>query len=360
MNDFKNSWLCALKKKAYPPKDIKLTAMSNGESNGIRVMSQEDVPKNSPFWAYEFETLKSMTCTSFSIINKIFFYMNYLPEWATMIIFALFFSVIIVIIFFANMFCGIWDHVSNFGELIKHLYNFKKFNEEPADPVEDAIPLYKKWSTYYNPLLVIMYFIGAMYSAIIISPVVVTTYSFFKALGANYVVREKNSQEVPPNEVPKLNVFSFIKSALYYKKTFIIILVMLNLMVATNEYLGTSYLPGVIIALLILIFGLKILQTEVPEKLFPVVNTNFPSLSQPKVDLEYPDKIEICKEEKNYPDSKVKNEKTTTGFWTFNVLEKITTKPTASYEGGGKAFKNVSKSTPTLKPKTKKYNLKLV
>ena len=58
-------------------------------------------------------------------------------------------------IFFANMFCGIWDHVSNFGELIKHLYNFKKFNEEPADPVEDAIPLYKKCNIkeYYEKIL---------------------------------------------------------------------------------------------------------------------------------------------------------------------------------------------------------------
>lgn len=286
--------------------------------------------------------------------------MNYLPEWATMIIFALFFSVIISLIYFANIICGVWNHAANFGKLIKNLYNPKKFNNDPTSDPEDTLPIYKKWSTYYNPFFVIMYFIGAIVSSIIVSPFVVTVYTFFKALGANYIVREKNNNGIAPEDVPKLNVFSFIKSALYYKKTFIIILVMLNLMGATNEYLGTSYLPGVIIALLILIFGLKILQTDIPEKLYPVVNTNFPPLSQPKVDLKNEKKTEICKEEEDYPNLTKKIIKTITGFLTPNVLDTNTAKGNNSHQGGGKSFKNVPKPTPTLKPKIKKYNLKLV
>ena len=361
MNDFKNSWLCTLKNKAYPQKDnAKLSDTDNGmDANNVKKFSSDDKPKYSPFWAYEFETMKSMTCTSFSIINKVFFYMNYLPEWATMILFALFFSVIITIIFIANMLCGIWDHVSNFGELIKNLYNFKKFNNEEPDAEEEALPFYKKWSTITNILYVIVYFIGSIYSAIIISPVVVTTYTFFKALGANYVVRDKNFDinSSKPEDAPKLNVFSFIKSSLYYKKTFIIILVMLNLMGATNEYLGTSYLPGVIIALLILIFGLKILKTDIPEKLFPVLNTNFPPLSQPQVNLDNIKEVEICKKEKTFTKTIRENIKSITGFFGPNVFTRDTKKQPSSnnYGGGGRTIKP---SVP--KQKTKIYNLKLV
>ena len=105
MNDFKNSWLCTLKKKAYPDKGSLNDAVSGNDLENNLDATGDNVPKNSPFWAYEFETMKSMTCTSFSIINKVFFYMNYLPEWATMFLFALFFSVIITIIFVANMLC---------------------------------------------------------------------------------------------------------------------------------------------------------------------------------------------------------------------------------------------------------------
>jgi hypothetical protein len=362
MNDFKNSWLCTLKNKAYPKKDGEIEKMSSGvDNNGIRSISRDDMPKNSPFWAYEFETMKSMTCTSFSIINKVFFYMNYLPEWATMILFALFFSVIITIIFIANMLCGIWDHVSNFGELIKNLYNFNKFNGQAPDLEEEALPFYKKWSTITNILYVMLYFIASIYSAIIISPVVVTLYTFFKALGANYVVRDKNYKGLP-EDAPKLNVFSFIKSALYYKKTFIIILVMLNLMGATNQYLGSSYLPGVIIALVILIFGLKILNIDRPENLFPVLNSNFPPLSQPKVNLNNETPVKICNnKEENYSNFIPKITKSITGYWGPNVFETNTTKPSSSsYSGGGRAIKNIVSNVSNPKPKTKIYNLKLV
>jgi hypothetical protein len=361
MNDFKNSWLCTLKKKAYPDKGNISDALSGLDSEHLENADGKNVPKNSPFWAYEFETMKSMTCTSFSIINKVFFYMNYLPEWATMILFALFFSVIITIIFVANMLCGIWDHVSNFGELIHNLYDFKNFNggrgiEEI--PPDSNLPLYKRWSwsTITNLLYVMVYFIGAIYSAILISPVVVTTYTFFKALGANYVVRDKNFKG-KLKDAPKQNIFSFIKSSLYYKKTFIIILVMLNLMGTTNEYLGTSYLPGVIIALLILIFGLKILNTNTPEYLFPVFNSNFPTLSLPFLDLATTmPEVEICKEEADFPLNVAVTKKTVTGFWSTSVLNNSTNQAQA-LAGGGIRAPIIQKAS---KPKTKIYNLKLV
>lgn len=359
MNDFKNSWLCTLKNKAYPPVDPTNTDPIpdiNGYINPIKPK-----PDNSPFWAYEFETMKSMTCASFSIINKVFFYMNYLPEWATMFLFALFFSLIIPLIFFVNIVYGFGYHILNFGELIKNLYNFEDFNKE-SNNRDKTLPFYKKWSTITNILYLIAYFIGALYS-FAFGSVIVTTYTFLKALGANYVVRDKNfdPKNQKPEDAPKLNIFSFIKSSLYYKKTFIIILVMLNLMGTTNEYLGTSYLPGVIIALLILIFGLKILNTENPEKLYSVLDPNFPNLSLPILDLRTSMKpVEICKEEAEFPINKAEVKKTVTGFWSNSVLNNSTTQEIIQAGGGIKRTVIQNAQKPKPKTKTKIYNLKLV
>jgi len=376
MDKFKNSWLCSLKNKAYPSaKKTKFDSVIETTAEPVptfnepqhaadfRGQSSEDtpfikpdinkLPQNSPFWAYEFETLKKMTCTSFSIINNVFFYMNYLPEWATMIIFGLFFSVIITGIFFANLVYGLWPHLSNFGNLVDHLYNPSDFNKGLTGLEESK--WYKTWIFY--PVIVFFYFIAALYSALFISPTIVTFYAFFKALGANYVVRDKTSKEIP-KDAPKQNVFSFIKNTLYYKKTFLIILVMLNLMGVTNEFLGTSYLSGVIIACLILIFGLKILEINIPDDLCEVTNTNFPPLKQPKADLvTLYEAINMCDDT---PTKVVTNSEpiiSVTGYQGSNVLENI---PVS--RGGSGSFRggNSFKSKPSPKPKTKIYNLKLV
>ena len=399
MEDFKNSWLCSLKKKAYPStgkdkaNDI-LAVTSNIESSvpsgsepepghmldiepgmiGRRSIDSagatitpdiNSLPQNSPFWAYEFETMRKTTCTSFSIINSVFFYMNYLPEWATMIMFALFFSVILTFIFLINWGYGLWVHLSNFGKMLDNLYNPEKFNENSLTNVIKPKGEWNSWSNIWfqikNIFYVFVYFIGALYSAIIISPVIVTFYALFKALGANYVVRDKTTKEVP-DDAPKQNVFSFIKSTLYYKKTFLIILVMINLMGITNEYLGPSYLPGVIIAILILIFGLKILETVEPVDLCLVKNPKFPSLNQPKVNLDKTalaalTPVDMCSDKPTDYIDRSANVTTVTGYLGSNVLENKTadntTVPSKALIGGAPGLQKT-------KPKRKIYNLKLV
>lgn len=406
MEDFKNSWLCSLKKKAYPSpdkdkaKDILAVASSPVSSvpsvqgtivtdiptgsfpghmldqpgpigrpsiNSTTITPDIDsLPQNSPFWAYEFETMRKTTCNSFSIINSVFFYMNYLPEWATMIIFALFFSVIITFIFLINWGYGLWVHLSNFGKMIDNLYNPEKFNENNLTNVTKPKGEWNSWSNIWfqikNIFYVFAYFIGALYSAIIISPTIVTFYALFKALGANYVVRDKTTNEVP-DDAPKQNVFSFIKSTLYYKKTFLIILVMINLMGITNEYLGPSYLPGVIIAILILIFGLKILETVEPADLCVVKNPKFPSLNQPKVNLTKDflsslTPVDMCSDKPTPYIDRSANVTTVTGYLGSNVLEN----KTADNTMGSKITPLIGGAPGLQKTKLKRkiYNLKLV
>ena len=132
---------------------------------------------------------------------------------------------------------------------------------------------------------------------------------------------------------------------------------MLNLMATTNEYLGTSYLPGVIIALIILIFGLKVLEISPPEELYPVLNSNFPPLTQPKLvpNSRLPE-VNVCIDKPTPVSEPDKIIKTVTGFEGPDVLQKN------EFRGGGRALKNsvIKSVTNVIKSKTKLYNLKLV
>jgi hypothetical protein len=256
LDDFKNTWLCSLLAKSEP--------------KGLK----------SAFWTFEYESLASNLCMSFTILQKIFFYLNYLPEWATMILFALFFSVIIIIINVCNFFYSLFSHISHIPALFDHVISPQSLNETASDNHGFDILFAYFW--FY------IYLIIGFWSAIL-SPIFITLYTFYKALSANYYVRMKEQSDPPQ----KMNLFSFIKNVLYYKKTFIIILVMFNLMTVANEYLGSSYMPGVVIAILILIFGMKILVTDVPAELYAVTNAVFPPLSQKSVSIIDTD-INLC------------------------------------------------------------------
>jgi hypothetical protein len=235
MDKFFNTWLCSLQKK------------------------------DTFFFIFETDVLKSMMRMSFAVISGVFFYMNYLPEWLTMLVFSMFFAIILIGIYVSNIIYGIYAHVVKYVELISFLL-------KPNDD-EDTLLLDYPGIIMYS----VLYFWAAIIS-VIISPALITIYTLFKALSVNYIVRKKDKIDEPPQ---KMNLISFIKNVFYYKKTFIIILSVLKLMSSTNSYLGSSYMIGLIIAILILIFGLNILIPDDPDdSLFSVLNPNFPTLEQ--------------------------------------------------------------------------------
>jgi hypothetical protein len=341
MKKFTNTWLCSLGYKADPISDI------TSEKPTTPIFK-------SPFWTFEHNTLKSMLCMSFTILSTIFYYMNYLPEWAIMIFFAYFFSIILTIIYMGNFIYGAYSHLSNIPALWKNLWDSDAFNGIPPSNIEPkgVFDYTKKFLGYVKLFLYfLLYLMGAVFSAIA-APVFITCYTFIKALSATYVVRQKEPV-TDPRDAPKMNLLSFIKNIVYYKKTFIIILVMLNLMGAANQYLGKSYMPGVIIAILILIFGMNILTPDDPSSTLFAVNlkAEFPPLSQPpaekgiKQNSCFPEVKEKVNDAMGDKISKVTNQP-------VNVLKSIT-------KGGSKFFKggNAKKS---VTPKVKMYNVKLV
>jgi hypothetical protein len=317
MDKFLNMWLCSLQKK------------------------------DTFFWIFETDVLKSMMRMSFVIISTVFFYMNYLPEWLTMIVFSTFFAIILGGIYVSNFIYGIYTHVVKYIELISVLL---KPNDGEATLLFDypGIIMYS-----------ILYFWGAIIS-IMISPALITIYTLFKALSVNYIVRKKDKPDDPPQ---KMNLISFIKNVFYYKKTFIIILAMFKLMGSANSYLGSSYMLGVIIAILILIFGLNILIPDDPDdSLFSVLNPKFPTLDQQEA--KSGNSIDICNVDiKKVDTNKVvsnsdKNSSINISIVTkqpADVLEVIIPEGnTKKIIGGGKRKISITKS------KQKLYNLKLV
>ena len=331
MANFKNTWLCSLGYKADP---------GSLPENIAKYKATKEVFYLSPFWTFEQNTLKSMLCMSFTIVSNVFYYMNFLPEWATMLFFALFFSIILTVIYISNFIYGIFSHISNILELWKNLWDIN---------YNSGISEHFGWSWITTFLYFMLYLIVIFWSAII-TPSFITLYTFYKALSANYVVRKKGQTE---KNAEKMNFISFIKNVMYYKKTFIIILVMLNLMGTTNEYLGASYLPGVIIAVLILIFGMNILAVEEPLELFKILpNAVFPPLEHPVVRIDPNVTVNNCVAEAllTKPPTDGNANSTATGE-KINVLKTSTSNLTG---GSGGREKKV-----TI-PKVKRYNIQLV
>ena len=127
---------------------------------------------------------------------------------------------------------------------------------------------------------------------------------------------------------------------------------MLKLMSSANSYLDSSYMPGVIIAILILIFGLNILiPDDVDDSLFSVLNTNFPTLDQqvPKEGIS----INMCNKDLNTNPNPNPNPNPSISIVTkqpSNVLE--VTSSSNKMMGGGKRKNSM--------PKQKLYKIKLV
>ena len=253
MDNFFETWVCSLQKK-----------------------------DKSPFWIFETDVLKNMMCMSFIIFSSIFYYMNYLPEWLIMIVFSIFFLGLLYLIYIVNFIYGIYAHIIKFIDLISYLLF-------PAN--KEVI-----WLDYPGIFIYSIIYFWAAVISLMVSPALITAYTLFKALNVNYIVRKKDNK--PNDPIQKMNLVSFIKNVFYYKKTFIIILTLIKLIMSANSYLGSSYMLGVIIAIFILIYRMNILiPSDIDDSLFSVLNDNLPPLDQQVPEKGSP--IDMCDKEAN-------------------------------------------------------------
>lgn len=95
-------------------------------------------------------------------------------------------------------------------------------------------------------------------SALVVAPCM-SLYSVISPLFATYDIYNKNEKD------PQ-NFASFLKNTFFYKKNLILLLSMLSLAYNASTYLGNNFLIGVIVAILVAVFGLGIFKQPIPAK----------------------------------------------------------------------------------------------
>jgi hypothetical protein len=306
LNTFSDSWLCNIEEWAKPG----------------RILSN--------FWLFESNILKPMTANTFGLMNCIFYKMNYFPEWLIMILYSIIFTFVFFGLYIYNFFTGIFLHLTNLYQ-----YFLKPDENDPA-----------KWDTanpsYFNIKNMFLFFFvwtTTSFLSVLFSPFFITIYCLLAPLSATYKLAD--SDKTSSRAHTENTFMSFIKDVVTYKKTLILLLIIYKLINSTNTYLGSSYLSGVVIALLILIFGLKIFATNKPiddttEILLKKIS--LPNLSKQPISRKGDEDPGFCKKNED-PDETLNNEEDVSQYFTGGMKKVL---------------------EPKEKIRIKKYNVKLV
>jgi hypothetical protein len=312
LNSFSNSWLCSITEWAKPGSGI----FSN-------------------FWLYESSILKQMTADTFGLMNSIFYKINYLPEWLIMLIYSFLFTIVFFIIYIFNVVKGFILHITNLFQYFRSPKNGS--SSEWDDPSYFDIFNIKQIFLFF-----VFFFVWGFVSLIsfIISPIFITIYCLLSPLSAKYTLASMDKSSTEKNKLH--NFFSFLKDVVTHKNSFILLLIIYNLMTNTKKYLGIPYVYGLVIGLLILIFGLKIFESKKPTEDTTEIllkTTSLPDLSKQPDIIQGVPTLDYC------------NKKAST-----NDVIDINDVNAEQYFSGGKANNTKSNS----KMKIKQYNIKLI
>jgi hypothetical protein len=179
-----------------------------------------------------------MTARSFGAVDKVFNCLNFLPEWAAMLIYSMFGIFIIIGINFYNFLLGILTHFSNLqqyfrGALDKDPNTWESANDIEIFSFKNITKILMFWFVWWWVSLILLF----------LNPIFVTIYTLIAPLFATYKLEGSND---------KYNFLWFIIDAFIYKKTFIIFLATFSLLSSVLTYLGSTYLPGAVIGVILL------------------------------------------------------------------------------------------------------------
>jgi hypothetical protein len=208
-----------------------------------KIMEYGNNPNNnlSNLGLFMSEVLSSMTSKSFGIINNIFKLLNYLPEWLTMLVTPILIIFIGMLIYGYNFIVGIFYHI----------LNLKQYFKEASQDNPNIWEKDKDVSLLRIVKIVLFCFVWWWVSLISVftSPIIISIYTLIKSLTAKYNLDKGDGE---------YSFLNFIKDNIIYKKSFLLTLATLGLINSTNTYLGSSYMFGLIIGIIIVayIFGL--------------------------------------------------------------------------------------------------------
>jgi hypothetical protein len=167
LESFKNGFLCYFKKRANPTKTL----------------------SNIPL--YFSKVYDNIVATNFWVINSLFLYLNYLPEWLIMVFYGFFGFFLWFGFYFFNIMISIFYHIVNIPQLFRSKDKNSDIWEEDKNISLFRITKLIIFCVMWIPLFISTFFI---------TPIVLTIYSCFAPLFATYTINGKN----------KLNVFNFI------------------------------------------------------------------------------------------------------------------------------------------------------
>jgi hypothetical protein len=223
LDSFVNSFICLLKTWADP-------------SGGFL----------SSYALYFSKVYDNIVAKNFLFINFVFGSLGqYLPESIIMLVYAFFGPIIWIVLFLFSNGLSILYHTVKLGEL------FRGKSNTDNNVVWSNFDLFSMTGFFQFMFFIFLGFAICLISTFVM-PIIFTLYALIAPLSAKYKLIDTtdNDKTVLENQ----GVMNFIMSTFVYKKFFFFLLASLSLILNGNNYLGSSYLVGILIAIVILYF----------------------------------------------------------------------------------------------------------
>jgi hypothetical protein len=216
----------------------------------ICALKSVSTPTSGPFanaGLYWSNVYNSIIATNFTAINTIFFYLSYLPESVIMILYSFLGIFIWTGLYFINFVFGAFYHVINILELFR--------NTLPKDETKWEAPAD---TTIFSWKLVFFAFVWwwIILMSIFITPVITTFLGLITPLQTRYKLNKDSNKH--------FSLADFLMDTIVYKRSFIIILATISLINNAYNNLGSQYMIGVIIAIIVAYF-LGLYNQPIPE-----------------------------------------------------------------------------------------------
>ena len=315
LDGFINSIICALKTWAQPENTL------------------------SNYGYYFSKVYDQIISYNFKFTTFLFGGLGHLPESAVMILYGLLCPIFLLIFFLFSMATSIVFHLINLGKIFNEKISVGKDKDKLI------------WSNNVDWIkliwnMVVFFFVGMVtcLTSTFLMPVFFAFYALISPLFAKYkIINEHNKEPITDNQ----NIGNFIKSTFVYKKLLFYVLATISLIVNGVNYLGSSAIVGIIIAIIIVYF-LGLYQNYIP----PSDNTDgFKPIGEASM-VSTPEPI-IKQKCAPIPEEGV-NELDASESWSQNI-----NRPINNQLGGGKQNKLKTKSKST-NSHLKKYNIRLV
>jgi outer membrane murein-binding lipoprotein Lpp len=255
-------------------------------------------PSNLAIWVSK--VTNSSVSNSFKIIETIYSWFSKWPEWLVLLLMGSVGLMIIPILMMCNIFMSVYYHLTCLpGLLTKGMTTLNTQTREESDPgrpdafwqseingrwynnewlFTTSVDDYKNgipWTASFQSgflwliitLALIPYFIIRM---LFISPIVTTFYTLIKTIfDTKYKLKKafnfSGNDDDSNNYTGSKGFGSFIKDTFVYKRTYLICLSIINLLIQTSTFLGTNYLVGVFVAIIMAIWFCDILVSTKPD-----------------------------------------------------------------------------------------------